>query len=79
MAAEEKTATVNAPAEKKIEVKAGAAVKCRLQFKGLVQYGRAIRKVNGRKYHLVIDAETLVDAHDLEALKNQEPNLHIIK
>lgn len=67
----------NIQAEKSAE-KAGAPVKCKLQFNGLVLYGRSIRKVNGRKYDLTIDDETLVKQEDLAALKKQEPNLHII-
>jgi hypothetical protein len=64
---------------KKPEAKTGAPVKCKLQFKGMIQYGKAIRKVNGRKYELSIDKPVLVEAQDVEALKKREPNLYIIE
>lgn len=76
---DEKNAMVNPPAIKKnADSKAGAPVKCKLRFKGLILYGRAVRKINGRRYDLSIDQVTFVEAQDLEALKKQEPNLHII-
>jgi len=76
---DEKVLPVSNEPPKKTEVKNGPAVKCKLQFKGMIHYGRAIRQVNGRKYDLAIDEVTLVEPQDLEGLKEQEPNLYIIK
>lgn len=67
-------------AGKKIEPKAAPApVKCKLKFPGLILYGKAVRRVNERIYKLAIDKTTTVEAGDLEALKKQEPNLHIVR
>lgn len=53
--------------------------KCRLHFKGPVEYGRAIHKVKGITYDLEVAAWTEVDLAHLEALKKAEPNLEVLK
>ena len=53
--------------------------KCRLRFKGPVEYGRAIHKVKGITYDIEVAAWTEVDLAHLEALKSKEPNLEVMK
>lgn len=76
---DEKILTASGEAPKKVEAKNPALVKCQLRFSGIIQYGKAIRKVNGRRYELSIGQVTAVEAQDLEALKKREPNLYIIE
>lgn len=53
--------------------------KCRLHFKGPVEYGHAIHSIKGTKYDLEPGAWTEVDLAHLEALKKAEPNLEVLK